>query len=77
MRCISLSPTDLLLNYVGHESFSLLSLDLVYWEEVSALLVEKSLLKDPSGGPMKHEDFPQNSLIRTYLYIRAIQSFEA
>jgi hypothetical protein len=54
---------DKLLNYVGHESFSPLSLGLVYWEEVSALLVEKSLLKDPPGGPVKHQDFPQNSLI--------------
>ena len=44
--------------------FSLLSsLDLVYWEEVSATLVEKSLLKDPPGGPIKHQDFPQNSSI--------------
>jgi hypothetical protein len=55
-------------------SFSLLSLDLVYWEElVSALLVEKSLLKDPPGGPIKHQDFPQNSLIEhTYIYTQTI-----
>jgi hypothetical protein len=54
----NLSSKGEILNYV--DPF-LLPLDLVYWEEVSALLVKKPLLKDPLGGPIKHQVFPQSS----------------
>jgi hypothetical protein len=54
-----------ILNYV--DPF-LLSLDLVYWEEASALLVEKSLLNGPLGGPIYHQDSPQNSCTHTHTY---------
>jgi hypothetical protein len=57
--------------FSGVDPFLFCRLTWCVGEEVSALLVEKSLLRDLPGGPIKHQDFPQNSEIEhTCTYIQ-------